>query len=44
MAPIKNRQQKPVSPLAQGRWICPVPVWHHSFNGTPLLPTTTTRQ
>jgi hypothetical protein len=43
MEPIKNRQQKPVSPLAQGRWICPVPVWHHSFNGAPLTPPTNTR-
>jgi len=41
MEPIKNHQQKPVSPLAQGRWIWSVLVWHHSFNGAPLTPPTT---
>jgi hypothetical protein len=30
--------------VAQGRWIWSVPVWHHSFNGAPLTPPTTTRQ
>jgi len=29
--------------VAQGRWIWPVLVWHHSFNGAPLTPPTTTR-
>lgn len=43
MALIKNRQKKPVSPLAQSPVAFALPIRHSYLNGTPLLPTTTTR-
>jgi len=41
MAPIKNRHQKPVCKVAQGRWIWSVLMGHTFTNGAPLTPPTT---
>jgi hypothetical protein len=32
-----------IKPLAQGRWCGSVLAWHHSLNGAPLTPPTTTK-
>ena len=44
MAAGKNRCLVTVSKVAQSPSTYPVVVWHHSFNGTPLMPPTNTRQ
>ena len=43
MALIKNRQQKPVSPLAQSPIAGSLPIRHSYLNGAPLTPPTNTR-
>jgi hypothetical protein len=40
MAPIKNRQQKPVSEVAQSLSTYPLTGWHTFINGAPLTPPT----
>jgi hypothetical protein len=41
MEPIKNHQQKPVSPLAQSPIAGSLPIRHSYLNGAPLTPPTT---